>query len=55
LKTISAFPEVRRVEACEPDADYDGPDFSTALDEDGLIDAEAALDILKAYEASRAK
>jgi hypothetical protein len=37
--------------ADEPEPNSGGPDFSMALNEDGSIDPDAALDILRAYQS----
>jgi hypothetical protein len=45
---IGVFPDIVVVESVEPPDGYAGPDFSMALDEEGNIDVDAALDILRA-------
>jgi hypothetical protein len=52
-EAIGVYPEATVVESVEPPDGYDGPDFSMALDEEGNIDCEAALDILRAHQSAR--
>jgi hypothetical protein len=50
---VGVFPDIVVVESVEPPDGYAGPDFSMALDEEGNIDVDAALDILRAHQSAR--